>query len=301
MPGFKIKSISKNINVFFIFALLIVINSSYAADNDDIYLMNVNAKTSYRKKIVEILDDITQGQTKILNELNSVSSKAGARQIIRMIRASLKNQDDLIDDISKIDNLLKHIDTKIIEFGTNNVNRELIEVMIELKAGQKILLEKYKNIDTQFKDIDSSFVDVASRTGNQNILVKLQNIVTMNNNLLKHLEKISKEQSLVKNNTSDIKSQNFGSFTFIYILLLIFAGLIGFFIYHFKKFQNSVLQRHDRIHYLLIDLKKRIELPYDENEDLTVNDLHKIADAVKQKAIKQNWSKRKVEDKPAFI
>jgi len=268
----------------------------------------INSTPGIRQQVMDSLDTFQHKQTDMYNMLKGKASKAGARRIIRMIedlsekKADKADLDDvnkaiaalqqdiqllsttLVDDIEKISNSL-------IKISTQTTPHQRIQILAEIKNEQKNIKERIAELNGQI----------------QKILAKTSR------NRLSEMTKLAGKQDEINDEYAEIKqylqenidivkrNMSFALFFFIMVVGALVAW-VYYYIYHQKQVKNEIYNNTQTI--VKEQYERLLEQLYiEEHEDgrLTADDLKQMSERVKKKVIRQNWAKRKIEERPAFI
>jgi len=261
-------------------------NSTYA---------NVNAKTSYRKRILQILNEIQAEQFFIKRDLQSTASKAGARTVLKLLRDLVDEQVKFQENITSIQNNIENINAKLPQI--NKLNE-----LNELNKTNKNLQEKYNELNQTMVDIKSLINNLQNNFKNfskvKSEVEEIQTILKTNyEDYIKNINDISGQitstKKKIQNSVGNFPTSLFYIFT---ILIFVVLGFMGYILWNLT---NSIKTVQRDFNTFLADFSEIRNFGLDNS--LTADDLYQMAENVKMKAMKLNWEKRKVEDKPPFI
>jgi arsenate reductase-like glutaredoxin family protein len=272
----------------------------------------MNSNPGVRQQVMDSLNTLQNKQSDIYNLLKGKASKAGARRIIQMIDDLSNNNIDkndlnkaikllqqefellsktlesltktLIDDIEKVSNSL-------ITISSQTLPHQRIQILAEIKNEQKNIKERIAELNEQVQKITTK-----TSRNRQKEMSKLVGTQKEINNDYEEIQQLLEENKNIANRTL--------SFALLFFIML--TGAIGawvyYYIYHQKQVKN---EQYEHTRTIVKEQYERLleQLYIEEHEDgrLTADDLKKMSERVKKKVIRQNWAKRKIEERPAFI
>ena len=283
-------------------------NDSLLAKNfnqTDAFYFAMNSNPGVRQQVMDSLDTLQNKQLDMYNMLKGKASKAGARRIIRMVEELSTNKADkadlnkiievlqqeikslskmLVEDIEKISNSL-------ITISSQTTPHQRIQILAEIKNEQKNIKERIAELNGQVQKITAK----TSRNRQMEMSKMVGTQAELNNDYAEI------KQNLQEN--KDIANRNLSIILFFFIM---FIGALGawvyYYIYHQKQVKNEI---YENTRIIVQEQYERLleQLYIEEHEDgrLTADDLKKMSERVKKKVIRQNWAKRKIEERPAFI
>jgi len=278
----------------------------------DAFYFAMNSNPGVRQQVMDSLNTIQNKQTDIYKILKGKASKAGARRIIQMIDDLSKNKVDK-DDMNKALKLLQQeiksltstfetfnqslvddidkISTSLITISSQTTPHQRIQILAEIKNEQKNIKERIAELNEQVQKITTK-----TSRNRQKEMSKLVGTQKEINNDYEEIQQLLEENR-------NIANRNFSFALFFFIIL---TGALGAWVYYYMYHQKQVkneLYEHTRT--IVKEQYERLleQLYIEEHEDgrLTADDLKKMSERVKKKVIRQNWAKRKIEDRPAFI
>jgi hypothetical protein len=278
----------------------------------DAFYFAMNSNPGVRQQVMDSLNTLQNKQTDMYNMLKGKASKAGARRIIQMIDDLSENKLDkddlnktiqplqqemktftqslksltqtLIDDIEKISNSL-------ITISSQTIPHQRIQILAEIKNEQKNIKERIAELNEQVQKITSKT--------SRNRQTEISKLVGTQKEINNDYEVI--QQCLEENKT--IANRNFIFALFFFIMLI---GALGAWVYYYIYHQKQIkIEIYNNTKIIVQEQYERLleQLYIEEHEDgrLTADDLKKMSERVKKKVIRQNWAKRKIEERPAFI
>jgi len=281
----------------------------------DTFYLALNS-TPGRQNVMGSLDTLQHQQTDMINMLKGKASKAGARRIIRMIENLTENKADKADlkqalEIlqqemqivsNKIQQEIKALSSSLSE-DMEKISNALITITSQTSPHQRIQIlaeikNEQKNVKERIAEINNQLQRISVKTS-QNRQSEMSRLVGTQTEINNDYAKI--KQKLQDN--KDIAKRNFLIALFFLILFIVsLVAWVYYYIYHQKRIKNEIYEN------TRIIVKEQYEqlleqLYIEEHEDgrLTADDLKKMSERVKKKVIRQNWAKRKIEDRPAFI
>jgi len=265
----------------------------------------MNSNPGVRQQVMDSLNTIQNTQTDIYNMLKGKASKAGARRIIQIIDDISENKADkedlnkaietlkqeikasskaLIDDIEKISNSL-------IKISSQTTPHQRIQILAEIKNEQKNIKERISELNGQVQKITAKTSQ--NRRKDMSRLVGTQE--SINNDYAEIKEKLQENKRIANRNL-------FIALFFAIMSIAAICAWVYYYIYHQKQVRNEI---YENTRMIVREQYERLleQLYIEEHEDgrLTADDLKKMSERVKKKVIRQNWAKRKIEERPAFI
>jgi len=285
----------------------------------DAFYLAMNSNSGGRQQVMDSLDTLQKKQTDMYNMLKGKASKAGARRIIHLteeltekIEALSENKadkadlthtsdalnqsiDDLMQEIKSLSKTLtddiKNISNSLIKISSQTIPHQRIQILAEIKNEQK-------NIKERIAELNEQLHKITAKTS--------RNRQTEMSKLADTQEEIDNDYAEIKQNLQENKNIANRNFFIVLFLVIIFigalAGWVYYFIYHQQEVKNEIYKNTKII--VQEQYERLLEQLYiEEHEDgrLTADDLKKMSERVKKKVIRQNWAKRKIEDRPAFI
>jgi len=261
----------------------------------------LNARTASINQLADSLDDLNKGQTEIQNLIINRASKAGARRIIQMVTELTENKLEKVDLENAIQSLqkdLSNISNMLITLSSQVSPQHRIQILAEIKTEQQNIKERLSELSERVLQINTQYARnaVKSSQNRQADISKLVDKQSDINNIFSRMKQDFQDQKKIASRHLTI---------ILCFFMLIIAGIAGccyFYIKQQKREKAEILEQTQRI--VKEQYDRLIEQLYiEEHEDgrLTADDLKKMSEQVKRRVIRQNWAKRKVEERPAFI
>jgi len=254
-----------------------------------------------RNQISNSLDELIKGQENIQNMLSGRASKAGARLIIKLINDLAENniyKIDIEDTIQTLQKDLLDLSNKVVNLSSQLAPQHRIQILAEIKIEQKNIKERLAELNEKVSRINTQYA---------------RNAVKHSQSRQADISKIVDNQSDITNIFSNLKKniQTHKEITNRYLMMILFilifmiAGItIGCYFYIKKQKQEKEEILEKTMNIVKEQYEHLLEQLYvEEHEDgrITADDLKKMSEQVKKRVVRQNWAKRKVEDRPAFI
>jgi len=265
----------------------------------------MNSNPGVRQQVMDSLNTLQNKQTDIYDILKGKASKAGARRIIQMIENLSEKKVDK-EDLSKAIDVLKQeiktfsdalvadiekIANSLIQISSQTTPLQRIQILAEIKNEQKNIKERIAELNGQVQKITAKTSQ--NRRKDMSRLVGTQE--SINNDYAEIKEKLQ-ENKRIANRTLFI------ALIFVMMCIGALCAWVYYYINHQKQVRNDIFE-NTRI--IVREQYERLleQLYIEEHEDgrLTADDLKKMSERVKKKVIRQNWAKRKIEERPAFI
>ncbi|MBF0452102.1 MAG: hypothetical protein HQK75_15480 [Candidatus Magnetomorum sp.] len=278
----------------------------------DVLYIALNSKPGIRRQLTNSIDDLVNGQAEIQNTLKGKASKAGARRIIQTIDELSENKADKLDienavqsfkmDVDNSVQALRHelstISSTLVALQSQVSPQQRIQILAEIKTEQQNIKERIAEMSDRIQKINTQYATNADRNSrnHQSDFSKLADTQSEINGFISTMKQDLKGQK-------DLANRHLKIILFFFLLIIMgIAGWVYFYIHQQKRakaeifttIQAIVKEQYDHlIHQLYVE----------EHEDgrLTAEDLKKMSEQVKKRVIRQNWAKRKVEERPAFI
>ncbi|KPA12959.1 conserved hypothetical protein, membrane [Candidatus Magnetomorum sp. HK-1] len=261
----------------------------------------LNARTASINQLADSLDNLNKGQTEIQNLIINRASKAGARRIIQMVTELTENKLEKVDLENAIQSLqkdLSNISNMLITLSSQVSPQHRIQILAEIKTEQQNIKERLSELSERVLQINTQYARnaVKSSQNRQADISKLVDKQSDINNIFSRMKQDFQDQKKIASRHLTI---------ILCFFMLIIAGIAGccyFYIKQQKREKAEILEQTQRI--VKEQYDRLIEQLYiEEHEDgrLTADDLKKMSEQVKRRVIRQNWAKRKVEERPAFI
>jgi len=306
------KFIQNLIIIIFIYmpiSLLVSIHNStllaQGFDQTDAFYFAMNSNPGVRQQVMDSLETLQNKQTDMYNMLKGKASKAGARRIIRMIEEISENKADKADLDKSIDILKQDIRTlsKTLIDDINNISNSLIKISSQTTPHQRIQIlaeikNEQKNIKERIAELNEQVQKITVKTS-RNRQVEMSQLVGAQ-------EEIDNDYAEIKQNLQENKAiANRNLFVVLFFLFMFIGALGGWFYYYIYHQQKVKKELFENTKLIVKEQYERLleQLYIEEHEDgrLTADDLKKMSERVKKKMIRQNWAKRKIEERPAFI
>jgi len=284
------------------------------------FFASVQAATNLQ--LTDDLNAIKKKQSDIYSLLRGKASKAGARHIIHLIETLSENKVDkesleqsvqlLQDEILQNRKLLKVVEkqyellsSEIKKISNNLINiaseaspHQEIQILAEIKNEQKNIKERVIEFDNQLQKISTQYVTSSAKSTSRH--------QTDFSKLISTQSELSDTVSVLKEDVRKTKTIAHRYLMLMFFFFVLIISALGAWMYYFinqqKRLQEEILDSTKVI--VKSQFERLLEQLYtEEHEDgrLTVDDLKKMSERVKKKVIRQNWAKRKVEERPAFI
>ena len=267
----------------------------------DAFYFALNSKPGIRRQVTNSLDDIVNGQTEIKSIVNTRASKAGARHIIKMIDELSKTKIDKTDLVSAMQPLhqeMSSISDKLIAISSQLSPQQRIQMLAEIKTEQKHIKERLSEMNNRIQKINTQYSSNATMVSrdHQSDLSKIAETQTEINDIFSKLNQDIKEQK-------QLSSGHLKIIVFFFLVIISgIAGLVYFYINQHIKTKKEILEKTKMIVKEQYDhLIEQLYIEEHEDGRLTAEDLKKMSEQVKKRVVRQNWAKRKTEDRPAFI
>lgn len=271
----------------------------------DAFYFAMNSNPGVRQQVMDSLNTIQNKQTDMYNMLKTKASKAGARRIIQILEDYSDNKADKADVDKAIELLQKEIrslsktltddiekvSNSLITISSQTIPHQRIQILAEIKNEQKNIKERIAELNAQIQKITAK--TSRNRQTEMTQLVGAQ--VELNNDYDEIKQRLQENKNIANTNLSIA----------LFIIIMFFGALgawVYYYIRHQKQIKNEIYQNTKIIVREQYDrLLEQLYIEEHEDGRLTADDLKKMSDRVKKKVIRQNWAKRKIEDRPAFI
>jgi len=271
----------------------------------DAFYFAMNSNPGVRQQVMDSMNTIQNKQTDMYNLLKTKASKAGARRILQILDEHSDNKADKADVNKAIETLQKEIKSlsktltddiekvsnSLITISSQTIPHQRIQILAEIKNEQKNIKERIAELNAQIQKITTK--SSRNRQTEMSQLVGAQ--VELNNDYDEIKQRLQENK--------DIANKNLSIFLFCVIMLF---GALGAWVYYYIQHQKQIKNEiYENTKIIVTEQYERLleQFYIEEHEDgrLTADDLKKMSDRVKKKVIRQNWAKRKIEDRPAFI
>jgi len=267
----------------------------------DAFYIALNSQPGIRRQVTNSLDDIVNGQTDIKNILSGKASKAGARRIIQMIEELSENKVEKADLEAAVKSLgqeISSISNTLIALSTKLSPQQRIQILAEIKTEQQHIKERISEMSDRIQKINTQYLSNAnlrSRDHSSDIS-KIASTQSEINDIFNQLKQEITEQTHSTSGHLNI---------IVCFLVIIFAGIVVCIYLYIKQQGRIKAEIFEKTEAIVKEQYDHLieQLYVEEHEDgrLTADDLKKMSEQVKKRVVRQNWAKRKVEERPAFI